>query len=109
MMDSIPIVALTGQVPSALIGKDGFQEADTIGISSPCTKRSFAVRSAADIPGIIDRAFRSAISGRPGPVLVDLPKSVLLEMAEPHYPPTLGVTSPERLREFGDRGGRTCR
>ncbi|MGD0221183.1 MAG: biosynthetic-type acetolactate synthase large subunit [Terriglobia bacterium] len=102
MMDSIPIVALTGQVPAALIGKDAFQEADTIGISLPCTKQSFAVRSAADIPRIIDRAFRSAISGRPGPVLVDLPKSVLLEMAEPNYPSTLGATQPERQREFGD-------
>ena len=102
MMDSIPIVALTGQVPAALIGKDGFQEADTIGISLPSTKQSFSIRSAADIPRIIDRAFRSAISGRPGPVLVDLPKSVLMEMAEPHYPSTLGVARPERLREFVD-------
>jgi acetolactate synthase-1/2/3 large subunit len=102
MMDSIPIVALTGQVPAALIGKDGFQEADTIGISLPSTKQSFAVRRAADIPRIIDRAFRTAISGRPGPVLVDLPKNVLMEMAEPFYPPTLGVTPPERKREFVD-------
>ena len=102
MMDSIPIVALTGQVPAALIGKDAFQEADTIGISLPCTKQSFAVRAAADIPRIIDRAFRTAISGRPGPVLIDLPKSVLLEMAEPSYPATLGVTEPERKREFVD-------
>src|ERR1019366_4712581 len=102
MMDSVPIVALTGQVPAALIGKDGFQEADTIGISLPSTKQSFAVRSAADIPRIIDRAFRTAISGRPGPVLVDLPKSVLMEMAEPNYPATLGSTEPERKREFVD-------
>jgi acetolactate synthase-1/2/3 large subunit len=102
MMDSIPIVALTGQVPASLIGRDGFQEADTIGISLPSTKQSFAVRSAADIPRIIDRAFRSAVSGRPGPVLVDLPKSVLMEMAEPRYPATLGVARPERLREFAD-------
>jgi acetolactate synthase-1/2/3 large subunit len=102
MMDSVPIVALTGQVPAALIGKDGFQEADTIGISLPSTKQSFAVRSAADIPRIIDRAFRSAVSGRPGPVLVDLPKSVLMEMAEPNYPVSLGITRPERKREFGD-------
>src|SRR5208283_5131917 len=102
MMDSIPIVALTGQVPAALIGKDAFQEADTIGISLPSTKQSFAVHKAADIPRIIDQAFRSAVSGRPGPVLVDLPKSVLMEMAEPHYPSTLGVTRPERLREFVD-------
>ena len=76
-----------------MIGKDGFQEADTIGISLPSTKQSFAVRSAADIPRIIDRAFRTAVSGRPGPVLIDLPKSVLMEMAEPNYPSTLGVTA----------------
>ena len=102
MMDSVPIVALTGQVPAALIGKDGFQEADTIGISLPSTKQSFAVRKAADIPRIIDRAFRTAISGRPGPVLVDLPKTVLMEMAEPDYPATLGLTEPVRKREFVD-------
>ena len=87
MMDSIPVVAMTGQVPAALIGKDAFQEADTIGISLPSTKQSFMVRSARDIPGVIDRAFRSAVSGRPGPVLVDLPKSVLMERAEASYPP----------------------
>jgi acetolactate synthase I/II/III large subunit len=102
MMDSIPIVALTGQVPAALIGKDGFQEADTIGISLPSTKQSFAVRSAAEIPSVIERAFRTAISGRPGPVLVDLPKSALLDMAEPKYPSTLGASKPERRCEFTD-------
>src|SRR5271167_2259869 len=82
MMDSIPVVALTGQVPAALIGKDGFQEADTVGITLPCTKQSFAVKSAAEIPSIVARAFQTAISGRPGPVLVDLPKSVFMEKAE---------------------------
>ena len=102
MMDSIPVVALTGQVPAPLIGKDGFQEADTIGISLPSTKQSFLVRSAADIPAVIERAFRAAVSGRPGPVLVDLPKSVLMEKAEPSYPPSSGAERPERLREWGD-------
>ncbi|MGH9374996.1 MAG: biosynthetic-type acetolactate synthase large subunit [Terriglobia bacterium] len=86
LMDSIPVVALTGQVPASLIGKDGFQEADTIGISLPVTKQSFAVSRAADIPTVIHRAFKTAISGRPGPVLVDLPKSVLMEKAIPSYP-----------------------
>jgi acetolactate synthase-1/2/3 large subunit len=86
MMDSIPVVALTGQVPAALIGKDGFQEADTIGITLPCTKQSFAVHRAAELPAVIAQAFKTAVSGRPGPVLVDLPKSVLMEMAEPEYP-----------------------
>ncbi len=86
LMDSIPVVALTGQVPASLIGKDGFQEADTIGISLPATKQSFQVRAAAEIPTIIHRAFQTAISGRPGPVLVDLPKSVLMEKTTPRYP-----------------------
>jgi acetolactate synthase I/II/III large subunit len=86
MMDSIPVVALTGQVPAELIGKDAFQEADTVGIALPITKRAFLVKSAADIPGVIQQAFEIASSGRPGPVLVDLPKSVLIEKTEPHYP-----------------------
>jgi acetolactate synthase-1/2/3 large subunit len=73
MMDSIPVVALTGQVPLPMIGKDAFQEADTIGISMPSTKASFLARTAADIPRIIHKAFSTAVSGRPGPVLVDLP------------------------------------
>ena len=87
MMDSIPIVALTGQVPANLIGKDAFQEADTIGIALPCTKRAFMVKKAADVPYVIQQAFEIAASGRPGPVLVDLPKSVLIEKTEPTYPP----------------------
>ena len=102
LMDSIPVVALTGQVPLAMIGKDAFQEADTIGISLPSTKRSYLVRAAADIPAVIERAFKAAISGRPGPVLVDLPKSVLMEKAEPSYPSGLGEERPERAREWRD-------
>ncbi len=100
MMDSIPVVALTGQVPATLIGKDAFQEADTIGITLPCTKQSFLVRSAADIPSVIQRAFKAAISGRPGPVLVDLPKSVLMEKSEASYPPGTGPEQPARAREW---------
>ncbi len=99
LMDSIPVVALTGQVPLPMIGKDAFQEADTIGISLPCTKHSFLVRKAADIPATIQRAFKSAISGRPGPVLVDLPKSVLMEKVEPSYPPR-AEDAPVRVREW---------
>ncbi len=100
MMDSIPVVALTGQVPMPLVGKDAFQEADTIGISMPCTKESFMARTAAEIPEIMHRAFRSAVSGRPGPVLVDLPKSTLMEKAEPQYPERGGEESPVRPREW---------
>jgi acetolactate synthase-1/2/3 large subunit len=85
LMDSIPVVALTGQVPASLIGKDAFQEADTVGLSLPATKHCFAVRTAAEIPTIIRRAFHTAVSGRPGPVLVDLPKSVLVEKVEEDF------------------------
>jgi acetolactate synthase-1/2/3 large subunit len=102
MMDSIPVVALTGQVPLALIGKDAFQEADTIGISLPSTKQSFLVRSAAEVPGVIQAAFKSAVSGRPGPVLVDLPKSVLMESAEANFPPAAGPVPAESPHEWTD-------
>jgi acetolactate synthase-1/2/3 large subunit len=102
MMDSIPVVALTGQVPLALIGKDAFQEADTIGISLPSTKQSFLVRSASEIPGVIQAAFKSAVSGRPGPVLVDLPKSVLMETAEANFPPAAGPVPSELPHEWTD-------
>ncbi|MHB8653464.1 MAG: biosynthetic-type acetolactate synthase large subunit [Terriglobia bacterium] len=102
MMDSIPVVVLTGQVPASVIGKDAFQEADTIGISLPCTKQSFAVRSAAELPQIIHRAFKAAVSGRPGPVLVDLPKNVLMENAEASFPSPACEEQPERNREWRD-------
>jgi acetolactate synthase-1/2/3 large subunit len=102
LMDSIPVVALTGQVPAPVIGKDAFQEADTIGITLPSTKQSFMVRKAADIPAVIERAFKAAVSGRPGPVLVDLPKSVLMEKAEPTYVAKTGAELPERIREWPD-------
>ncbi|HKS95428.1 MAG TPA: thiamine pyrophosphate-binding protein, partial [Terriglobia bacterium] len=94
LMDSIPVVALTGQVPAGVIGKDAFQEADTVGISLPCTKLNFLAKSAAEVPSIIHRAFRAAVSGRPGPVLVDLPKSVLMEVAEASYPEAAATEHP---------------
>ena len=100
LMDSIPVVALTGQVPASLIGKDAFQEADTVGISLSCTKRCFLVKSAAEIPVVIDKAFKTAVSGRPGPVLVDLPKSVLMERAEARFPPANAGKRAERIREW---------
>ncbi|HZO55612.1 MAG TPA: biosynthetic-type acetolactate synthase large subunit [Bryobacteraceae bacterium] len=76
MMDSIPIVALTGQVTSKLIGSDAFQEADTFGITRPCTKHNYLVKNLSELPQIIHEAFYLANSGRPGPVLVDIPKDV---------------------------------
>src|ERR1044071_4640396 len=76
-MDSIPIVVITGQVPSTAIGTDAFQECDTIGITRSVTKHNELVTSAADIPMAIRQAFYIATSGRPGPVLVDIPKDIV--------------------------------
>ncbi|TDL81230.1 acetolactate synthase 3 large subunit [Palleronia sediminis] len=76
LMDSIPIVVLSGQVPTFMIGNDAFQEADTVGITRPCTKHNWLVKDTAALPGILHEAFHVARSGRPGPVLVDIPKDV---------------------------------
>jgi acetolactate synthase-1/2/3 large subunit len=75
-MDSVPLIAITGQTPTPLMGTDAFQEIDTFGITMPITKHSFVVRDPADIPRIFAEAFELATSGRPGPVLIDLPKDV---------------------------------
>jgi acetolactate synthase-1/2/3 large subunit len=84
-MDSIPLVVLTGQVPTQMIGNDAFQEADIVGITRPCTKHSYLVKDVKDLAGTIQEAFYIAASGRPGPVLVDLPKDVLTNKTEPHF------------------------
>ena len=76
LMDSIPMVVLTGQVPTFMIGNDAFQEADTVGITRPCTKHNWLVRDTNDLADTIHRAFHVATTGRPGPVLVDIPKDV---------------------------------
>ena len=77
-MDSIPIICLSGQVPTHLIGTDAFQEADTTGISRPCTKHNYLVKNADKLCEIIHKSFEIASSGRPGPVLIDLPKDIQL-------------------------------
>ena len=77
LMDSVPVVCLTGQVPTHLIGNDAFQEADTTGITRPCTKHNYLIQSVDDLPRIVHEAFYVARSGRPGPVVVDLPKDVI--------------------------------
>jgi len=92
-MDSIPIVIFSGQVPTMLIGNDAFQEADIVGITRPCTKHNYLVRDVKEIATTIKEAFYIARSGRPGPVLVDLPKDVLRESAEFHYPEQLNMRS----------------
>src|SRR6202161_2565828 len=76
LMDSIPLVGLTGQVPTHLIGTDAFQECDTVGITRPCTKHNYLVKDVADLPHVLHEAFRIAPTGRPGPVVVDIPKDV---------------------------------
>ncbi|GAA0507019.1 acetolactate synthase 2 catalytic subunit [Tatumella terrea] len=82
MMDSVPVVAITGQVSTAVIGTDAFQEIDVLGLSLACTKHSFMVQSAEELPGILAEAFAIAQSGRPGPVLVDIPKDIQLGAAD---------------------------
>jgi acetolactate synthase-1/2/3 large subunit len=90
-MDSVPIVAITGQVPSAAIGTDAFQEADICGITLPITKHNFLVKDPADIPRTMAEAFHVALTGRPGPVLVDLPKDVLQAETRFSWPPTMDL------------------
>jgi len=92
MMDSIPIVALTGQVLSKLIGTDAFQEADTFGITRPCTKHNFLVKDIKDLAQTVHEAFHIASTGRPGPVLVDITKDVLMAMS--HYTPVTEIHLP---------------
>ncbi len=86
LMDSIPLVCLTGQVPTHLIGNDAFQECDTVGITRPCTKHNYLVKDVNDLARTLHEAFEVARSGRPGPVVVDLPKDVQLALG-PYVPP----------------------
>ena len=85
-MDSIPLVIFTGQVPTMLIGNDAFQEADIVGITRPCTKHNYLVKDVKDLALIIKQAFHLARTGRPGPILVDLPKDVMADSTEFTYP-----------------------
>jgi len=91
--DSIPLVVLTGQVPRALIGNDAFQEVDIVGITRPCTKHNYLVKELSDLPRIIREAFYLARSGRPGPVLVDLPKDIMVARAEFQIPEEVKLRS----------------
>ncbi len=89
--DSIPIVVFTGQVPTALIGNDAFQEADIVGITRPCTKHNYLVKDVRDLARVIREAFFLARSGRPGPVLVDLPKDVVAGKTDFKYPKNIAM------------------
>src|SRR3954469_18282395 len=104
LMDSIPVVCLTGQVPTHLIGNDAFQEADTTGITRPATKHNYLVKRPEDLARVVHEAFYVARSGRPGPVVIDLPKDILIGKA-PYSQPTTGahrsyrpVTEPDPAR-----------
>ena len=90
-MDSIPMVVFTGQVPTALIGNDAFQEVDIVGITRPCTKHNYLVKDVNDLARVIKEAFYLARTGRPGPVLVDLPKDVVQAQTEFRYPKKIGL------------------
>ena len=92
-MDSIPMVVLTGQVPTALIGDDAFQEVDTVGITRPCVKHNFLVSRVEDLAQVIKKAFFIASTGRPGPVVVDIPKDVTAHSAEYEYPTSVEMRS----------------
>ncbi len=101
--DSVPMVAITGQVARTALGTEAFQECDICSITSSCTKKSFMVMSSADLASTIREAFYIAQEGRPGPVLVDVPRDVQLEMAEPEFPEVLAVPRPQAQPETLER------
>ncbi len=92
-MDSIPLVVFTGQVPTNMIGNDAFQEVDSIGITRPCVKHNFLVKDVKDLAATIKKAFYVATSGRPGPVVVDIPKDVTADSCEYEYPKEVEMRS----------------
>ena len=96
-MDSTPILAITGQVGRPFIGRDAFQETDVIGVTQPITKHSFLVQNVEDLAEIVHEAFRLALSGRPGPVLIDIPKDV--QLTKTLYRPSASISSIEYLRD----------
>jgi len=102
-MDSIPMVVITGQVFTNMIGNDAFQEVDSIGITRPCVKHNFLVKEVADLAETIKKAFYIATTGRPGPVVIDLPKDVTANKAEFNYPKTIKMRSYSPV-EMGDAG-----
>src|SRR6202162_377149 len=104
LCDSVPLVVITGQVPTHLIGNDAFQECDTVGITRPCTKYNYLVKNVADLPRVLHEAFYVASSGRPGPVVVDIPKDIQFavgDYAKPNEFPHKGYRP--KLRGDADR------
>ena len=103
LMDSVPIVCLTGQVPSHLIGTDAFQECDTTGITRPCTKHNWLVKDINDLPRIMHEAFEVATTGRPGPVLVDIPKDIQFAKAKYFKPKKEKKLNGKVLNKFNQK------
>jgi len=92
-MDSVPMVVITGQVPTAYIGQDAFQECDTVGITRPCVKHNFLVKDVRELASTLKKAFHIAATGRPGPVVVDIPKDVTAQQCEFEYPKAVQMRS----------------
>jgi len=107
-MDSIPMVVITGQVATHLIGTDAFQECDTIGMTRSVTKHNYLVKNVADLPAILHEAFHIATSGRPGPVVIDIPKDVQfakgsIRAPRPSSTPTITPPAPRAIRPRSPR------
>ncbi len=98
-MDSIPMVIISGQVPTHAIGQDAFQECDAVGITRPCVKHNFLVKDVKDLATTIKKAFYLATTGRPGPVLVDIPKDITTQSCEFHYPESVSMRSYNPVRK----------
>ena len=101
-MDSVPLVAITGQVPQEMIGRGAFQETDMFGMTLPVVKHSYLVWDIAEIPRIVKEAFYIAESGRPGPVLIDIPKNIQTQMAQPIFPKTIALRGYRPLKKADD-------
>ena len=101
-MDSVPLVAITGQVPQAMIGRGAFQETDFFGMTLPVVKHSYLVWDINDIPRIIKEAFHIAQSGRPGPVLIDIPKNIQMATAQPIFPKSISLRGYDPVRKADD-------
>ena len=101
-MDSVPIVIFTGQVRTALIGNDAFQEVDTVGITRPCVKHNFMITDVKDMASTIKKAFYVATTGRPGPVVVDIPKDITEDKCEFNYPESVEMRSYNPIIEIND-------
>jgi acetolactate synthase-1/2/3 large subunit len=108
LMDSVPMVCITGQVPTTLIGSDGFQECDTVGITRSCTKHNYLVKNVNDLPRILHEAFYIATSGRPGPVVVDIPKDVQFALGTYTKPAASARHASYKPQIEGDMGAITA-